>query len=151
MVFKKIIFQNRSVALETPLRRPPPPFMANTILNFHFDYWNPSLRRNSLEKRPCRLYNSLQKTCCLSRSRLLLLVCCPVDIPVKLQRIGGRVNISQATLMKQKLIEQQQDSNFHWLSQDKKSQAVNITRIAIAVHKLQPRKDKYICYYICLK
>ena len=39
MVFKKIIFQNRYVALETP-----PPFMANTILNFHFDYLNPSLR-----------------------------------------------------------------------------------------------------------
>ena len=26
-----------------PPRDPPPPFMANTILNFHFDYWNPSL------------------------------------------------------------------------------------------------------------
>ena len=24
--------------------RDPPPFMGNTILNFHFDYWNPSLR-----------------------------------------------------------------------------------------------------------
>ena len=43
MVFKKIIFQNRYVALEAP-SRPPPPFMAKTILNFHFDYWNPSLR-----------------------------------------------------------------------------------------------------------
>ena len=42
MVFKKIIFQNRYVALETP-SRPPPPFMANTILNFHFDYLNTSL------------------------------------------------------------------------------------------------------------
>ena len=42
MVFKKIIFQNRYVALETPSR--PPPFMANTILNFHFDYLHPSLR-----------------------------------------------------------------------------------------------------------
>ena len=41
MVFKKIIFQNRYVALETPSR--PPPFMANSILNFHFDYWNTSL------------------------------------------------------------------------------------------------------------
>ena len=41
MVFKKTIFQNRYVALETPSR--PPPFMSNTILNFHFDYWNPSL------------------------------------------------------------------------------------------------------------
>ena len=38
MVFKKIIFQKRYVELETP-----PPFMAKTILNFHFDYWNPSL------------------------------------------------------------------------------------------------------------
>ena len=26
-----------------PPRDPFPPFMANTILNFHFDYWNPSL------------------------------------------------------------------------------------------------------------
>ena len=34
----KIIFQNRYVALETP-----PPFMANAILNFHFDFLNPSL------------------------------------------------------------------------------------------------------------
>ena len=40
---KKIIFQNRYVALETP-SRPPPPVMANTILNFHFDYLNPSLK-----------------------------------------------------------------------------------------------------------
>ena len=38
----KIIFQNRYVALETP-SRPTPPFMANTILNFHFDYLTPSL------------------------------------------------------------------------------------------------------------
>ena len=44
MVFKKIIFQNRYVALETPSR--PPPFMANTILNFHFDYRHPSLSLN---------------------------------------------------------------------------------------------------------
>ena len=27
-----------------PPRDPPPPFMGNTILNFHFDYWHPSLR-----------------------------------------------------------------------------------------------------------
>ena len=39
---KNIIFQNRYVALETPSR--PPPFMANAILNFHFDYWHTSLR-----------------------------------------------------------------------------------------------------------
>ena len=25
--------------------RPRPPFMANAILNFHFDYWNTSLTR----------------------------------------------------------------------------------------------------------
>ena len=37
MVFKKIIFQNRYVALETP------PFMANAILNFHFDFLTTSL------------------------------------------------------------------------------------------------------------
>ena len=37
----KIIFQNRYVALETP--RDPPPFMANAILNFHFDFPHPSL------------------------------------------------------------------------------------------------------------
>ena len=43
MVLKKIIFQNRYMALETP-SRPLPPFMANTILNFHFDYWHTSLR-----------------------------------------------------------------------------------------------------------
>ena len=42
MVFKKIIFQNSLMANETP-SRPPPPFMANAILNFHFDYLNPSL------------------------------------------------------------------------------------------------------------
>ena len=41
MVFKKIIFQNSYVALETPTR--PPPFMANAILNFHFDFQTPSL------------------------------------------------------------------------------------------------------------
>ena len=33
------------MALETPSR--PPPFMANVILNFHFDYLNPSLRQQS--------------------------------------------------------------------------------------------------------
>ena len=39
--FQKIIFQNRYVALETPSRSPP--FMAKTILNFHFDYLITSL------------------------------------------------------------------------------------------------------------
>ena len=38
MVFKKIIFQNRYVELETS-----PPFMEKTILNFHFDHLTPSL------------------------------------------------------------------------------------------------------------
>ena len=42
MVFKKIIFQNSLMANETPLR-PPPPFMANAILNFHFDFPGTSL------------------------------------------------------------------------------------------------------------
>ena len=32
------------MALETP--RDPPPFMANAILNFHFDYLTPSLNGN---------------------------------------------------------------------------------------------------------
>ena len=43
MVFKKIIFQNRYVELETT---PAPPFMEKTILNFHFDYLTPSLSDN---------------------------------------------------------------------------------------------------------
>ena len=38
----KIIFQNRYVALETPSETHPP-FMANAILNFHFDYPHLSL------------------------------------------------------------------------------------------------------------
>ena len=46
---KKIIFQNRYVALETPSR--PPPLMAKNILNFHFGYLNPSLREDINEKR----------------------------------------------------------------------------------------------------
>ena len=41
MVFKKIIFQNSLMANETPSR--PPPFMANAILNFHFDFLHTSL------------------------------------------------------------------------------------------------------------
>ena len=41
MVLKKIIFQNRYVALEIGLD--PPHFMANAILNFHFDFLNTSL------------------------------------------------------------------------------------------------------------
>ena len=53
MVFKKIFFQNRYVVLETPSRPPrdPLPFMANTILNFHFDYLHPSL--TSKGRSPC--------------------------------------------------------------------------------------------------
>ena len=46
----KIIFQNRYVALETP-SRPRPPFIANAILNFHFDYWHPSLIINIVFSR----------------------------------------------------------------------------------------------------
>ena len=41
--FKKIIFQNSLMANETPSRPPPPPLMANAILNFHFDFLTPSL------------------------------------------------------------------------------------------------------------
>ena len=52
MVFKKIIFQNRCVALETL-----PPFMANTILNFHFDNLHTSLPENLL-----RVYISVMST-----------------------------------------------------------------------------------------
>ena len=44
MVFKKIIFQNTYVALETPSR--PPPFMGNAILNFHLDFLTTSLILN---------------------------------------------------------------------------------------------------------
>ena len=51
MVFKKIIFQNSLMALETP-SRPPPPFMANAILNFHFDYLNTSLSKFYVILRP---------------------------------------------------------------------------------------------------
>ena len=54
MVFKKIIFQNSLMANETPSR--PPPFMANAILNFHFDFLHPSLRYVGIELlRPLRL------------------------------------------------------------------------------------------------
>ena len=51
----KIIFQNRYVALETGLD-PPPPFMANAILNFHFDFLHTSLIYNhgpSIESNEC--------------------------------------------------------------------------------------------------
>ena len=44
--------------------RPPPPFMAKTILNFHFDYWNPSLRRIA-EEGKC---NTIGKNCVLNSS-----------------------------------------------------------------------------------
>ena len=53
----KIIFQNRYVALETGLD--PPPFMANAILNFHFDFLNTSLIINTVgsEKFPRNAQN----------------------------------------------------------------------------------------------
>ena len=50
MVFKKIIFQNSLMANETP-SRPPPPFMANAILNFHFDYRHPSLTHLHVQEK----------------------------------------------------------------------------------------------------
>ena len=34
-------------------RRPPPPFMANAILNFHFDYWNHSLMFSQHAENTC--------------------------------------------------------------------------------------------------
>ena len=56
MVFKKIIFQNRYVALETPSR--PPPFMANAILNFHFDFLTTSLMYKVLSTADSHLLQS---------------------------------------------------------------------------------------------
>ena len=52
MVFKKIIFQNSLMANETPSRTPPP-FMANAILNFHFDYVTTSLCAFAQLLPPC--------------------------------------------------------------------------------------------------
>ena len=42
MVFKRNHFFKIGMWHSRP-PRDPPPFMAKTILNFHFDYWNPSL------------------------------------------------------------------------------------------------------------
>ena len=76
MVFKKIIFQNRYVALESHSR--PPPFMANTILNFHFDYWNTSLSwlhdiyRNQVEISVSLFSGALCLSQCQGRCSLLL-------------------------------------------------------------------------------
>ena len=52
----KIICQNGYVALETPFETPPP-FMANAILNFHFDFLNTSLmtRRASVQNEMKKL------------------------------------------------------------------------------------------------
>ena len=74
MVFKKIIFQNRYVALETPSR--PPPFMAKTILNFCFDYWNPSLRLATrwVEELPWLQQQHVQISSCLLQPVLLLIL-----------------------------------------------------------------------------
>ena len=57
MVFKKIIFQNRYVALETGID--PPPFMANAILNFHFDFLNPSLSQSVYDLKNSLFVESL--------------------------------------------------------------------------------------------
>ena len=45
MVFKKSFFRIGVWHSRPP--RDPPPFMANTVLNFHFDYWNTSLKRKT--------------------------------------------------------------------------------------------------------
>ena len=42
MVLKKNHFSEEVFGTRAPLETPPP-FMANTILNFHFDYPHPSL------------------------------------------------------------------------------------------------------------
>ena len=39
--------------------RPPPPFMEKTLLNFHFDYLNPSLRRNTFSHLSCIILSNL--------------------------------------------------------------------------------------------
>ena len=41
---------------------PPHTFMAKSILNFHFDYWNPSLRQPQCLTQ---VYRRLQACCCL--------------------------------------------------------------------------------------
>ena len=71
MVFKKIIFQNMYVALETP------PFMANAILNFHFDYWHTSLS-------PISIYIQLMRLAQLELESLLqLIVHLPCNVATK--------------------------------------------------------------------
>ena len=51
--FKKIILQNGYVALKTPSR--PHPFIANTILNFHFDYLITSLNNRTFQRHLLRV------------------------------------------------------------------------------------------------
>ena len=50
-----------------PPRDPHPPFMANTILNFHFDYLHPSLIKKQGKSDFCLLY--------ISRLKSVFLVC----------------------------------------------------------------------------
>ena len=57
MVFKKIIFQNRYVELETP-----PPSWKKNILNFHFDYLNTRLSLSQLSVRLKRLLTEAYAT-----------------------------------------------------------------------------------------
>ena len=58
MGFKKIIFQNRYVELETL-----PPFMEKNILNFHFDYLIISLMKKvSLDFKVKILNPTIRKT-----------------------------------------------------------------------------------------
>ena len=69
-------------ALETP-SRPPPPFMANAILNFHFHYLTPYLINTAASVHECfllskiieglNLFNSLT-TICLPSDPLLVMV-----------------------------------------------------------------------------
>ena len=50
VIYKKLNFWEEY----TPLPRDPPPFMANTILNFHFDYLTTSLRQGKYKGKQKR-------------------------------------------------------------------------------------------------
>ena len=58
---KKSFFRIGMWHSRPPRDPPPPPFMANTILNFHFDYPHPSLRKANInsQKRKIRFKNLL--------------------------------------------------------------------------------------------
>ena len=57
------------MALKTP-SRPLPPFMANTILNFHFDYWHPSLMMCIVPYSLLKSYQIFSPNIALGESKL---------------------------------------------------------------------------------